>query len=187
MTLHASPLTLDTLAALRQALADSCWHLEAFFLEKADAPRPDATTLGPSVPCPFGLGSRAWLRRLDGEDPDGIGTFAVWIEITPGWRVVGTLLCKGKLSFVERPIAPPRRWSEATLEAIQTLLDPSDGFFGFHVEGPGVAPKGHAQPCDRGVVSKEWVDQSSGFSGDDFSGTVSWPMAGRLVVGSFCC
>lgn len=187
MTLRASPLTLDTLEALRQAFADSCWHLEAFFLEHTKDARPNGTTSGPSFPCPFGLGTQAWLRRLDGADHEDIGTWAVWIELTPNWRVVANLLCRGKPSFVARPIAPPRRWSEATLAGIHGLLDPSYGFFGFRVEGPDAVPKGHVQPRDAGIVSKEWVDQSGGFSGDDFSGTVSWKMARRLVVASFRC
>lgn len=187
-SLRAAPATLDALGALRAALDASGHHMDRFLVVSLhDDPWPDATSLGPARPCPFGLGAPCWIsfRPSDPHRPDLLGVATIRWRLTPLWGVCADLLCEGGPAFADASIPRPRRWSEATLAQVRRLVDRAEGFHSFQVQGPGAVPQGDPQPCDLVPGLTEWVDQRAGACEDNHHGTVSWPMAGRLLVGSY--
>lgn len=79
------------------------------------------------------------------------------------------------------------QWSNKTMSAIATLAGKVDGAFSIKlVEHNGASPKGEMQDYDGPAVDgikHEWVDQSGpGFSGDDFSGTVTFVLGDYHLV-----
>lgn len=74
-----------------------------------------------------------------------------------------------------------------TMDAIITLLESVDGVSSYRLHrADGYKPKGKEQDCDAGVVPTEWVDQNGpGFSGDDYSGTITWNLGSHYLVAGF--
>ncbi|MBL4757406.1 MAG: hypothetical protein JKY32_07160 [Rhizobiales bacterium] len=79
-------------------------------------------------------------------------------------------------------------FSNKTLAAISGLSEGVDGCYGIMVKHQSEhTPKGITQDCDTGHVKSEWVSQSAGFSGDDFTGTVTWKLGEYYVIAMFAC
>lgn len=75
-----------------------------------------------------------------------------------------------------------------TLEAIRMLMEGTEGAYECVIHAAtDFKPRGRKQDCDLGIVPHEWVDQieNGGFTGDSFSGTVTWDLGSHFLVASY--
>lgn len=186
MTFRAAPLTLDALQGLTNAIAAAGGHLDSCVLLRTPTPMSDADVGVEGGPCPLGLAERFWLRlprRADGTCLHGM-TF----RLNAGWCLGAALVGDTPPAFTGPLQAPRTGWSEGTLSAIHDLIARSEGFYSFRIFDKAThKPKGSVQDSENGWTAREWVDQSCGYSGDDFTGTVSWILGRHVLVGTFAC
>lgn len=186
MTFRAAPLTLDALQGLTNAVAGAGGHLEACFLMRTPTPMSDADVGVEGGPCPLGLTERFWVRpRPMG---DGFGLYDLTFRLTDGWCLRAGLAGSVPPVIQGSVQAPRTGWSEGTLSAIHDLIARSEGFYSFRIFDKATHKvQGSMQESENGWTAREWVDQSCGYSGDDFTGTVSWTLGRHVLVGAFAC
>jgi hypothetical protein len=186
LTFRPAPTTLAALRGLLDALTSGGHHLDGALLRRTATSWSDTDAKHTGQDCPFGLAERVWVRHHPSTSPGALGPIFLTFRLTQGWVLDAVLIGPPEHTLPRTQVVAPRTWSEATLSAIEGLLDRGDGFVAFQVlEAANATPKGKVQDCERGWVVREWVDQSCGYSGDDFSGTVTWKLGQHLLVGTF--